>query len=982
MPPVGNKNMDERKPKEFKKDHIQSIIPIKRIYQGMIITSDDRYVRIMEFTPINFSLRSTEEQNNIIYLFSSWLRVAPVKLQFKVITRRADTSIIINHLYDASADETNTKCKELINDHVRFIRQLAGKEALTRRYFLAFEYEPTTNRKRTLDEIADEMQRAVDKVRSGLSRCGNELVESDNPDYNQAEILYMFYNRRSCQDEDFADRVTRVTSDKMELMGLQEGVDDYPEIPIADYIAPRGVDFTHPDYYICDGMYTSILMITKDGYPTSVYAGWMSALIESGDGVDVDVILRKENRAAAKERVALKLKLNRIKAADRNDIDMDFEELGDAINSAQYIKQALSGGEDLYKMFIFISVSAETLEGLTLRLEQVNDYLYSRDVEVRRIKWRLEDAFQVVCPVLSYKKELFDLAERNVMTSGASSTYMMTSAEICDDYGIVMGINSRYQSLVNMDIFNTKKYKNANMLIVGTSGAGKTYTELLMALRMRMQGIQVFIISPDKAHEFRRACVQIGGSYIRINSGSTDCINIMEIRPEVNPIAEYLDESDMEAGSWLAKKATQLVTFFHLLIPDLTNEEEQLADEAIIKTYNKYGITHDNKSVYKSDGSIKVMPIIGDLHETLKERDEMRRVANILARFVSGSAQSFNRRTNVDLDNKFIVFDLQDLSGNLKSIGMFIVMDFLWARIKEDRTERKAIYIDEAWQLIGASTDKSVADFVHRIFKIVRGYGGSAILATQDVSDLFAYQDGKFGKAILSNSKTKIILQLEQVEAEALQNSMELSKAEIRDIINFERGQAMICANNNKVPVQIRASRLEHELITTDPSQLRAIVEQKRIAAEQGQVPASVPQQGPQPSSQLPADGEEILDTGFDKAQEDKQRQEARKKAKENAILETQAVEQIADNISSTIAPPKDSFEQDVPLLPTDSDYEDELEDGEIPPDEPGEPKTPKPLYRSDYDADLDEAEDESEGDTSEDTERSMQYGSHPPIDF
>lgn len=965
-----------------KQGHVQSVIPIKRIYQGMIITGDDRYVRILEFTPINFSLRSVEEQNNIIYLFASWLRVSPSKLQFKVITRKADTSVIIDHMYEAAEQETNLKCKELVNDHVRFIRRLAGNEALTRRYFLAFEYEPSTSRKRSLDEIALEMQRAVDRVRAGLSRCGNELIETDNPDYNQAEILYMFYNRNSCQEEDFADRVTRVTSDTMELMGLKEGVDDYPEIPIADYIAPRGIDFTHPDYYVCDGTYTSILMVTKDGYPTSVYAGWMSMLIESGDGIDVDVILRKENRSAARERVALKLKLNRIKANERSDVDMDFEQLHGAIASAQYIKNGITSGEDLYKMHIFISVSGETKEQLMLRLENVNDYLYSRDIEVRRIKWRLEDAFQVICPVLSYKKELFDLSGRNVLSSGAASTYMMTSAEICDDYGVVMGINSRYQSLVNMDIFNTKKYKNANMLIVGTSGAGKTYTELLMALRMRMQRIQTFIISPDKAHEFKRACTQIGGSYIRISSGSNDCINIMEIRPEVNPIAEFLDESDVEQGSWLAKKATQLITFFHLLIPDLTNEEEQLADEAIIKTYNKYGITHDNKSIYKPDGSVKLMPIIGDLHETLTERTEMRRVANILARFVSGSAQSFNRRTNVDLTNKFIVFDLQDLSGNLKSIGMFVVMDFLWARIKEDRTERKAIFIDEAWQLIGASTDKSVADFVHRIFKIVRGYGGAAILATQDVSDLFAYQDGKFGKAILSNSKTKIILQLEQVEAEALQKSMDLSRDEIREIVNFERGQAMICANNNKVPVQIRASAVEHELITTDPSQLKAIVARRMQQKEVQRASAAESQLNEEEDVASPK-REEIVDTGYDRDVEIQARRSQRQRERLEAAMESQAVESVADGITSPL--PHDAeltqLEPDIAIVPTDPEY-DQDEEVETPSEERTSPSPPAlsgaSLYQGSFDKDLDTAEDSA----GASPERRDLYGNHPPVDF
>lgn len=983
-----------KKVKEAKRDRVQTIIPIKRIYRGMIITNDDRYVRIMEFSPINFSLRSVEEQNNIIYLFAAWLRVAPVKLQFKVITRRADTSTIINNIRDASYEETEEKCRALVDDHIEFIRSLAGKEALTRRYFLAFEYEPPTNRQRSLDEIADELEHVSQKIRGGLARCGNEVIEAANQDFFQAEILYTFYNRRSCVDEEFADRVCRVTHDTMEMLGLKEGVDDYPDIPIVDYIAPRGVDVTHPDYYICDGLYHAILMVTKNGYPIQVLAGWMSTLIETGDGIDVDVILRRENRVTAKERVALKLKLNRIKVSGRSDIDTDFEEIQGAIDAARYIKAMLSSGEDLYRICTFITVSASTLEELNAQLERVNDYLYSNDIEVKQIKWRLEDALQVVTPTLSYKKELFDLAARNIMTSGAASTYMFTSAEICDDYGIVMGVNRRYLSLVNMDIFNTRKYKNANITIVGTSGAGKTYTELLMALRMRMQRIQTFIISPDKAHEFRRACAHINGSYIRISPGSKNCINIMEIRPVVNPIAEFLDEADAtEMDSWLSQKTTQLLTFFHLLINDLSNEEEQLIDEAIIKTYSRYGITHDNNSIFRSDGSVKMMPIIGDLHQILREREETRRVSNILARFVSGSAQSFNMRTNVDLDNKFIVFDLQDLTGNLKAIGMFVVMDFLWSKIKEDRTERKAVFIDEAWQLIGASTDSRVADFVYRIFKIVRGYGGSAILATQDISDLFSYQDGKFGKAILSNSKTKIILQLEQGEAEAIQKALELTKREVRDIINFNRGEALVCANNNKVPISIRASRLEHELITTDPSQLRALVEKRKQEAIQSQVrsAAEAPYVDENEQLQVPAPAypqeEVITNTGLEKRMEDEQRQRNKRQQAEDAALLGQAIEQLSQ--THGVKNPDgsdDPYVPDVALVPTD-DF-DEAAQREV---REGCEVTPgsalrHPLYSGEVDVDLDAAEDFDASASSDSkvkpNERREQYERHPPASF
>lgn len=269
------------------------------------------------------------------------------------------------------------------------------------------------------------------------------------------------------------------------------------------------------------------------------------------------------------------------------------------------------------------------------------------------IKWRLEDAFKVVAPMLNPSEELMHFSARNVMTSGAASVYPFTSCEICDENGIVLGVNQRYQSLVNIDIFNTKRYKNANVAILGTTGSGKAYTELTMALRMRIQGIQTFIISPDKSHEFRRACSHIGGSYIRISPGSSNCINIMEIRPVVNPIAEFLDESEAsETDSWLAQKTSQLLTFFHIISPEITNEEEQLVDDAIIKTYNMFGITHDNKSVYEQDtGNLKKMPLIENLQQVLSQKHETQRIANILARFVTGSVSNFNNYTNVDLNN-------------------------------------------------------------------------------------------------------------------------------------------------------------------------------------------------------------------------------------------------------------------------------------------------------------------------------------------
>jgi len=226
---------------------------------------------------------------------------------------------------------------------------------------------------------------------------------------------------------------------------------------------------------------------------------------------------------------------------------------------------------------------------------------------------------------------------------------------------------------------------------------------------------------------------------------------------------------------------------------------------------------------------MKVMPILGDLHKRLMENPLTSRIATIVSRFVTGSAQSFNQQTNVDLSNKYTVLDISELKGKLLPVGMMIALDYVWDNIKADRTKRKAVFIDEIWQLIGASSNKQAAEFCLEIFKIIRGYGGGAIAATQDLSDFFGLEDGKYGRAIINNSKNKIILNLEPDEARYVQEVLKLSRTEVRSITQFERGEALISNNNNKVPVVVKVSSTESAMITTDRSELAALLNEKQV---------------------------------------------------------------------------------------------------------------------------------------------------------
>lgn len=827
----------KRKPEKL--SFTQDFIPIKNLEHGIIETTDGRYIKILEIEPINFMLRSEEEQYEIICSFASWLKISPVHLQFKSITRKADSDKHIAMLRKEMATEESEQCKKLSEGYIRLIKDVGSREALTRRFFLIFRYEELRrNENSDYGQICSTLLTAEQNARAYFMQCGNNILQPKDPDEATAEILYMFFNRRSCVEEPFHSRVDRIVLDTMAAKNKVIGIDPIPHIRMAHFIAPRGIDLTHRNYIIMDGLYYSFLYIKGNGYPNKVRAGWMSSLINAGEGIDVDVFLRRENRSKTIDKVAQRIRLNRTKLKSMQDTSTDYEELAGSIQAGYFIKQGIANyNEDLFYMSVFVTVSARTYEELMWRKQQMTDMLKSMDMYVSDCSFQQEDALRTVMPFLQISPKLEKKSKRNVLTSGAASTYMFTSFEMSDDTGVLLGINRHNNSLCIVDLFDTKKNKNANLNLLGTSGAGKTFTMQLLALRMRMRGIQCYIIAPIKGHEFRRACNRIGGQFIKIAPGSPHCINIMEIRHTISPEMELIDELDYsEMDSLLAQKIQQLMIFFSLLIPDMTNEEEQMLDEALIRTYGKFGITHDNDSVYADRNAVppkmKTMPILGDLHEELQKNEMTKRIAVIVSRFVTGSAQSFNQQTNVDLSNKYIVLDLSELKGKLLPVGMMIALDYVWDKIKSDRTKKKAIMIDEIWQLIGAGSNRMAAEFCLEIFKVIRGFGGAAISVTQDLSDFFGLEDGRYGRAIINNSKNKIILNLEPDEAEFVRDTLKLTKTEIRSITRFERGEALICSNNSKVPVIIKASKEEQEMITTDRAELEAILKERQQEAD------------------------------------------------------------------------------------------------------------------------------------------------------
>ena len=802
---------------------IAEYLPIEKIANGIIYTRDHRYVKIVEVIPINFMLRSPREQRSIIYSFISYLKISPVKVQFKVLTKRADINRHVEMIHREMERETDEHCKMLQEDYLDLIDRLGSREATTRRFFIAFEHEQIGARRGNEEaEAIASLQTTARTAVNYLKQCGNEVLVPDNEDEFLAEVLYSVLCRQTSNKVPLSKRVQQVIT---EYVAADKSTLD---IPCTEFIAPQILDLTHSQYVCVDGQYQSYLLVPSQGYKAQVAAGWLSLLINAGDGIDVDLFLSKQPKERMVQKLGQQLRINHSKIKEVSDTNTDYDNLDDAIRSGYFLKDGLAENEDFYYMNLLITITASSVEELEWREREMKKLLLSHDISTTSCIFREEQAFLSSLPLVSLEKHLYERSKRNVLTRGAASCYPFVSFEMCDDNGILLGVNKFNNSLTIVDIFNSMVYKNANISILGTSGAGKTFLMQLMALRMRRKGIQVFIVAPLKGHEFYRACQNIGGEFIQISPASKNCINVMEIRKSDKTADELLDGVVIEKSA-LASKIQRLHIFFSLLIPDMTHEEKQLLDDALIKTYEEKGITHDNESLISPDNpeEYRKMPVLGDLYETLATDKQTKRLANILNRLVNGSASTFSQQTNVNLENKYTVLDISELSGDLLPVGMFVALDYVWDKAKENRTVEKAIYIDECWQLIGGTGNHLAAEFVLEIFKIIRGYGGSAVCATQDLNDFFALDDGKYGKGIINNCKTKIVLNLEDEEAQRVQSILRLSEAELMEITHFERGNGLISTNNNNISVEFKCSELEKNLITTDRRELQEILKQK-----------------------------------------------------------------------------------------------------------------------------------------------------------
>ena len=502
----------------------EDLIPVRNIQNGIIHLSDGRYIKILEVEPINFLLRSVREQKHIIASFASWMKISPVHIQIKVLTKKADISKHLNAIERDMDREQDPKCRELQKDYYNLIKTIGSREAITRRFLIIFEYEPAfTNRKSDYSEVVSTLETAARTAKQYFTHCDNVVITHDDENAFLLNVLYAIFDRELSEKVPIEKRIHDLQ--------LRQAIESTPEgITVPQVIAPECIDLRHGSYVVIDGVYHAYLIVPSSGFNPHVVAGWTSLFVNAGEGIDVDFFFQREPKERIQSKLGQQIRINRSRIKDTSDTNTDFDDIEGAIKSGYFLKQGLANYEDFYYTSIIVTVTADSLDNLEWRVAEVRRLMISQDMDVRTCYFRQEDAMRSVMPFCRLNKKLFERSKRNMLTSAAASCYPFTSYEMSDENGILLGVNKHNNSLVIVDIFNSRVYKNANMAILGTSGAGKTFTMQLMALRMRRKGTQVFIIAPLKGHEFLRACRNVGGEFISISPASKQCINIMEIR--------------------------------------------------------------------------------------------------------------------------------------------------------------------------------------------------------------------------------------------------------------------------------------------------------------------------------------------------------------------------------------------------------------------------------------------------------------------
>lgn len=560
-------------------------------------------------------------------------------------------------------------------------------------------------------------------------------------------------------------------------------------VSVKDIIAPPAIEVDFDYIKVGATFYRTMFVV---GYPRYVQANWLAPLINFEHSLHIALYSYPvEAKGVLSD---LRRKITEMEATISNDIQhgkvMD-PSVQIALEDAQYLQQELvKGAERFFQFALYVTIPADTLEELEDTTKRVESTLGSLLLVPKHATLQQEDAFKTTLPQGTDHIYI----TRNMDTTSLATTFPFISSSLTSNTGIMYGINEHNGSLVIFDRFSQE---NANSVVFAKSGAGKSYLVKLEALRSLMFGTEIIVIDPEE--EYKNLCEAIGGEYISFDFNSEAKINPFDL-------SGVYEEGENELGL----KILSLHGFFKIIMGDLTPTEDAILDRALVATYKAKGITPD-PATQKNEP-----PLMEDLYRILigMEDPGAQSLADRIEKFVKGSLIGvFNQQSNVDIKNTFTVFSIKNLENELRPIAMYLILDYIWTRIKND-IKKRILIIDEAWYMMQYPDS---ATFMYSIAKRARKYFLGLTTITQDVED---FLNTDYGKAIVTNSSIQILLKQSPAAIDQVAEVFYLSEGEKHLLLSADIGEGIFFAGPNHVAIRIVASEDEHFLVTTNPEEL------------------------------------------------------------------------------------------------------------------------------------------------------------------
>ena len=567
---------------------------------------------------------------------------------------------------------------------------------------------------------------------------------------------------------------------------------------LRDFIAPSSVEI-QASYFRLGAKYGRTIYVY--GYPREIYTGWLSSVINIDEVLDISMFIYPVDTQVVLNN--LRKKVTQLEAS--MNINAEKGRVRDpameaALQDAEELRNQLQiGSEKFFRYGLYVTIYADSLDELNFIQHKIETIFGQQLIFSKVASNQQEQGLNSTIPQLMDQLQI----RRNMNTGAISTSFPFTSADLTDGKGVLYGINMHNNGLVIFDRFSLE---NANMVVFAKSGAGKSFTVKLEALRSMMIGADIVIIDPE--NEYQKLCDAVGGSHIRLSLNSDTRINPFDL-PRVIDTEEADD----------ALRAN-LVTLHGLLRQmlggsvagsiGLTAAEEADIDQALIDTYARVGITSDPLTHNSTP------PTIHDLYDTLLHMGGTGpQLAQRLRKFTSGTfAGIFSQQSNIDINNAMVVFNIRDLEDELRPTAMYIVLNHIWNITRTDQKKRMLI-VDEAWQLMKYEDS---ASFLFSLAKRARKYQLGLTTITQDVED---FMSSKMGRAIVHNSSLQLLLKQSSAAVDVLSDVFKLTEEEKKRLSNFPVGQGLFFAGQNHVHIQVIASETEEGLITTNPNARR-----------------------------------------------------------------------------------------------------------------------------------------------------------------